>query len=115
MVVGLGLDYDVFFMEAVIEHFDRGAPPRLAVLRALAHTGNTICAAGVIMVLAFGALLLGATPALNQVAFLLCLGVLIDCFVTTKVVIPCCMALCPDRIFNQFWPRRPKALKVEIE
>ena len=78
-----------------------------AVVNALEHTGGTICAAGVIMALAFGALLVGHTPALNQIGFLLVLGVLVDCFVTTKLIIPCCMALIPDRA--NLWPRRAHA------
>ena len=105
IVVGLGLDYDVFFMESVVEQHDRGASTKQAVVNALEHTGGTICAAGVIMALAFGALLVGHTPALNQIGFVLVLGVLIDCFVTTKLIIPCCMALIPDSA--NLWPRRP--------
>mmetsp|Transcript_9673 Transcript_9673/g.29505 ORF Transcript_9673/g.29505 Transcript_9673/m.29505 type:complete len:251 (+) Transcript_9673:8-760(+) len=106
ILVGLGLDYDIFFMEAVVEHYDHGFSPRDAVVLALRHTGTTICVAGVIMFLAFGALLLGSTPILNQIGFLLCLGVLIDCFVTTKVIIPCAMAML-DLIPGDanFWPR----------
>ena len=107
IVVGLGLDYDVFFMESVVEQHDRGASTKQAVVNALEHTGGIICAAGVIMALAFGALLVGHTPALNQIGFVLVLGVLIDCFVTTKLIIPCCMALIPDRA--NLWPRRPHA------
>ena len=107
IVVGLGLDYDVFFMESVVEQHDRGASTKQAVVNALAHTGSTICAAGVIMALAFGALLVGHTPALNQIGFVLVVGVLIDCFVTTKLIIPCCMALIPDKA--NLWPRRPHA------
>ena len=35
----------------------------------------------------------------------ICLGVLIDCFVTTKVIIPALMALIPTSA--NFWPRKP--------
>ena len=105
IVVGLGLDYDVFFMESVIEQYDKGANAKEAVARGLAQTGNIICAAGVIMVVAFGSLLICKTPALNQIGLLLCLGVLIDCFVTTKVIIPALMALIPTSA--NFWPRKP--------
>jgi len=94
-------------MESVVEQHDRGARTKQAVVNALEHTGGTICAAGVIMALAFGALLVGHTPALNQIGFLLVLGVLVDCFVTTKLIIPCCMALIPDRA--NLWPRRAHA------
>jgi len=104
MVVGLGLDYDIFLTEAAIEFYDRGASPQEAVIAALHSTGNIICVAGVIMTLAFGALLVGKSAALNQLGFLLIVGVLIDCFITTKFVIPCVMALLPWNL--NFWPRR---------
>jgi len=104
IVVGLGLDYDIFLMESVIEFYDRGASPREALARALEETGNIICIAGVIMTLAFSALLVGASAVLNQIGYLLIVGVLIDCFVTTKVIIPCAMALLPGNL--NFWPRR---------
>eukprot|EP01050_Picozoa_sp_SAG11_P010195 SAG11_NODE_1008_length_6205_cov_3.939240_9_plen_97_part_00 len=74
ILVGLGLDYDIFLMDTVIEHYDVGADAKEAVLLALAHTGTIIVAAGLIMFLAFGAILLGTTPVLDQIAFLLCFG-----------------------------------------
>jgi len=36
------------------------------------------------MFLAFGALGASTTPVLNQLGFMLCVGVLLDCFITTK-------------------------------
>jgi len=110
IVVGLGLDYDVFLMESVVEHYDMGLSGREAMQHALAHTGCIISIAGIIMFLAFGALLLGSSPALQQIGFILCLGVLLDCFVTTKVIIPAVMALLScgagKRGDPNFWPRQ---------
>ena len=51
---------------------------------------------------AFGALLFSDSAALNQIGFLLIVGVLIDCFITTKIIIPTAMALLPCN----FWPRK---------
>jgi len=114
ILVGLGLDYDVFFMESVVEHFDAGYSSREAVVEALRHTGTIICVAGVIMFLAFGSLLIGASPMINQLAFHLCVGVLIDCFVTTKVIIPCAMAMLDLLPGNaNFWPRKPPPALTE--
>ena len=104
VVVGLGLDYDVFLMETVLEHVEGGMSANDAVLAALEQTGNLISAAGVIMIIAFAALLLGSTPVLYEIGFLLVIGVVIDCFVTTKFVIPCLMALMPSSA--NFWPRK---------
>ena len=39
--------------------------------------------AGIIMFLAFGAILFGTTPVLQQIAFMLSIGVLIDCLCVT--------------------------------
>jgi len=104
IVVGLGLDYDVFFIESCAEHVEAGVDVDRAVVAALKDTGNIISAAGVIMMLAFAPLLLGTTPALYQIGFLLTLGVVVDCFLTTKLIIPCLMGLVPGR-YN-FWPRK---------
>lgn len=89
----------------------RLAPPRLARAREAHETaralslqaGTIISAAGIVMFFAFGALLVSPTPVLNQVGFMLCVGVLIDCFVTTKITIPTLMALVPGNA--NFWPR----------
>mmetsp|Transcript_66403 Transcript_66403/g.110398 ORF Transcript_66403/g.110398 Transcript_66403/m.110398 type:complete len:867 (+) Transcript_66403:140-2740(+) len=107
VMIGLGLDYDVFFIESVVEHYDQGATSNEAVLRALQHTGGIISAAGIIMVLAFGALLIGSTPALNQIGFMLVIAVLVDCFLTTKIIIPSIMAAVEAVCKSQanFWPR----------
>jgi len=104
IVVGLGLDYDIFFMESVAEFYDEGYDSKTAVVKGLEQTGNVICVAGLIMFLAFGPLVLGDSPTLNQIGYLLCIGVLLDCFVTTKVIIPSAMALVPGD--GNFWPRR---------
>jgi len=102
VLVGLGLDYDIFLMDSVMEHWNMGKGGRAAVIEALDQAGTIISAAGIIMFLAFGALGASTTPVLNQLGFMLCSGVLLDCFITTKVTIPCLMALVPDDA--NFWP-----------
>mmetsp|Transcript_1548 Transcript_1548/g.4369 ORF Transcript_1548/g.4369 Transcript_1548/m.4369 type:complete len:913 (+) Transcript_1548:296-3034(+) len=105
VAVGLGLDYDVFLMESVMEHvLDGGLTVNAAVIAALEQTGGSIAAAGVVMVIAFAALMLSASPVLYELGFLLIFGVILDCFVTTKVIIPCFMAIIPERL--NFWPLR---------
>jgi len=103
MMIGLGLDYDIFYSERVVEEWEHGYSEKDAAARALAKTANVISAAGCIMVIAFGALLVSTTPSLNEMAFLLIVGVFIDCFVTTKIIIPCAMSLLGKL---NFWPRK---------
>ena len=102
---------DVFFMESAVEFYDEGYSGKQAVLKALEQTGNIICVAGVIMFLSFGALIVGKTAALNQIGYLMCVSVLLDCFVTTKLIIPAAMALIPDK-WN-FYPRVPTRALVK--
>jgi len=74
-----------------------------AALKALTSTANIISAAGMIMAIAFSSLLLCTTPTLNEIALLLIVGVLIDCFVTTKIIMPAAMYLLGR---YTFWPRK---------
>ena len=101
--VGLGLDYDILFSEAVLHAYEGGTRnAELAVDTARTETRTIISAAGVIMIVSFSPLLLSNTLLLNQVrqtntqcmslcwqvGFILIVGVFIDCFVTTLFVIP---------------------------
>lgn len=103
ILVGLGLDYDIFYTERVVEEREKGYSESEAAVRALAFTANTISAAGVIMVIAFMSLLLSSTPTLNEIAFLLIIGILVDCFITTKIAIPAGIALLCGK---HFWPNK---------
>eukprot|EP00658_Telonema_sp_P-2_P011521 TRINITY_DN14409_c0_g1_i1.p1 TRINITY_DN14409_c0_g1~~TRINITY_DN14409_c0_g1_i1.p1 ORF type:complete len:158 (+),score=33.52 TRINITY_DN14409_c0_g1_i1:75-548(+) len=103
IIVGLGLDYDIFYTERVHEEIHNGFSDTQAAVRALGFTANTISAAGLIMVMAFSALLVSSTASMNEISFLLIIGILCDCFVTTKFIIPSSMALMDG--FN-FWPSK---------
>jgi len=54
VLVGLGLDYDIFLMDSVMEHWQSGKDGKSAVVTSLDQAGTIISAAGVIMFLAFG-------------------------------------------------------------
>jgi len=101
VMVGLGLDYDVFLMESVKEARKNGLNDSEAVMSGLCQTGNIISVAGVVMLIAFSSILFSSTPALNQIAFLLLVALTIDCFITTKFIIPSAMAMLGKK---NFWP-----------
>ena len=85
ILIGLGLDYDIFYTEKVAEEREHGHGEKEASVRALAATANLISAAGAIMVVAFMSVLLSGTAALNEIAFMLTVGILIDCFIVRKL------------------------------
>ena len=101
-LVGVALDYDIFYTEAVLEECKPGVSSvKDAGIDALGKTANTITAAGLIMIIAFLPLLLSSTLVLRQIGFMATGGLFISAFWNTKVVMPLCLQLL-DRY--SFWP-----------
>ena len=103
VLVGLGLDYDVFLLTRVFEIRQAGATNSKSITKALVRSGNVITAAGLIMAIAFCGLLLNATGVLNQLACTLVACVLLDTLVVRTVLLPAIMALLGNL---NWWPRR---------
>jgi len=102
VIVGLGLDYDVFLISRILEYREKGYNDESSVLIGLYKTGGIITAAGVIMTVAFGGLLLSHTTALNQWAFYLAGAVLLDTFLIRTVLVPILMGYTGR---HSWWPR----------
>lgn len=98
ILVGLGLDYDIFLLTRIREYramgvADPGDDSASNVLMGLAQTGGVITAAGAIMAIAFLGLLFSGEPVLNQLSFLLVFSVLFDTLVVRSVLVPAMMTL----------------------
>ena len=105
IVVGLGLDYDIFFLARVHEYrFVGRLSDRDACVEAAARTGTVISSAAVIMAVAFSGLFFSTTTILNQAAFLLTCAVLFDAFVVRALVTPSLLAL--SGVYA-WWPSVP--------
>ena len=91
ILVGIALDYDIFFVGRVVEFKESGLSTRKSILAGMVETGTIITAAGVIQALAFFGLLLGDIPVLNQLSFYLLCGVLFDTFIVRTLVVPSVM------------------------
>jgi uncharacterized membrane protein YphA (DoxX/SURF4 family) len=103
VVLGLGLDYDIFLLGRVCEYHCQGYSDREAIANGVARTGPVITSAGIIMAIAFGGLILSDVPLLNQMALLLVLAVLIDTFFIRSLATPAVHA--PLGRIN-WWPRK---------
>mmetsp|Transcript_102478 Transcript_102478/g.142779 ORF Transcript_102478/g.142779 Transcript_102478/m.142779 type:complete len:1178 (+) Transcript_102478:175-3708(+) len=101
-LVGVALDYDIFYVEAVLEHCRSGSTPKEASLSALNQTANTITAAGIIMIIAFVPLLLSSTLVMRQIGFMAVAGLVISSGWSTKVVAPLWLQMLDS---CSFWPR----------
>jgi len=119
VIVGLGLDYDVFLTTRILEYRqqttstttmigeDGGGDYRInhtdSILLGFEQTGGIITYAGVIMFVAFGGLLWSECTVLNQFAFFLVSAVLLDTFVVRTVLVPIVLELCGEKW--GWWPR----------
>ncbi|GAB3591682.1 hypothetical protein GCM10027446_10430 [Angustibacter peucedani] len=101
-LVALGIDYSIFLMTRVREESVE-AGTRRGVLVGLAVTGGVITSAGVVLAATFGALSTIPILFLQQIAFLVAFGVLLDTLVVRSLLVP---ALVRDVGPRVWWPSR---------
>jgi len=101
ILVGLGLDYDVFLFSRVMEYRKLGYTNRASITKAIYRTGPIITAAGLIMAVAFGGLMLSRTIVMIQFGFMLCFAVLLDTFIVRTLLVPALLHLAGE--WN-WWP-----------
>jgi len=115
VMVGVGLDYNVFLLVRVQEFRQLGLPTSAAIANGLYKTGSIITAAGTIMAIAFCGLLFSAIPSLNQISLYLVVAVLFDTFVVRSLVVPgllsCLSTLHQDA---PWWPQKPTNTGVKF-
>eukprot|EP00040_Diaphanoeca_grandis_P037052 m.239504 g.239504 ORF g.239504 m.239504 type:complete len:890 (-) comp33745_c6_seq1:229-2898(-) len=103
ILVGLGLDYDVFLISRVVEYRKAGVSSRDAIICGTAMTGGIITAAGIIMGIAFAGLLFCNEAVLNELSFFLLIAVLIDTMVIRTMLVPAIMLLLGEA---NWWPTK---------
>lgn len=109
IIVGLGLDYDVFLISRVFEYRLLGYTDHAAAVKGICSTGYIITAAGLIMAVAFGGLFTSSELILNQAAFLLVFAVVLDTFVVRTLCVPALLGLTGSK---SWWPKElPPATK----
>jgi RND superfamily putative drug exporter len=96
ILFGLSMDYEVFLVTRIYEEWHRRRNNREAVVHGLAATGRTITAAAAIMVLVFGAFILGGERVIDLFGVGLASAVLIDALVVRSVLVPALMLMIGD-------------------
>jgi putative drug exporter of the RND superfamily len=96
ILFGLSMDYEVFLVTRIYEEWHRRGNNREAVVHGLAATGRTITAAAAIMVLVFGAFILGGERIIDLFGVGLASAVLIDALIVRSVLVPALMLLIGD-------------------
>jgi RND superfamily putative drug exporter len=97
ILFGLSMDYEVFLVSRIYEEWHRRGDNREAVNHGLAATGRTITAAAAIMVLVFGAFVLGGERIIELFGVGLAGAVLLDAVIVRSVLVPAVMMLFGDR------------------
>jgi RND superfamily putative drug exporter len=93
IVFGLSMDYQVFLVSRIYEEWHRRGDNREAVTHGLAATGRTITAAAAIMVLVFGAFILGGERVIELFGLGLAGAVFLDALIVRSVLVPGLMLL----------------------
>jgi RND superfamily putative drug exporter len=93
ILFGLSMDYEVFLVTRIFEEWHRRRDNAAAVTHGLAATGRTITAAAAIMVLVFGAFVLGGERVIELFGVGLASAVLLDAVIVRSVLVPAVMLM----------------------
>jgi RND superfamily putative drug exporter len=102
VLFGLSMDYHVFLLSRVREHYDITGNNTESVAVGLQSTAKIITGAALIMVAVFGGFASGRLVMFQQMGFGLGAAVLIDATIIRSILVPSAMALLGDR--NWYMP-----------
>ena len=100
VLFGLAMDYEVFLVSAMREHYARHRDATEAIRAGARNSGRVVVAAAVIMVIVFASFLFSHDPNVMPIALALAFGVLIDAFVVRLTLVPAVLKLLGDRAWQ---------------
>ncbi|MFL5759535.1 MAG: MMPL family transporter [Thermomicrobiales bacterium] len=103
VLFGLSMDYHVFLLSRIREHYDLTQRNEESVAVGLQSTGRIITGAALIMVAVFGSFASGRLVDIQQMGFGLGAAVLIDATIVRSILVPAAMKLLGDK--NWYMPR----------
>ena len=102
VLFGLSMDYHVFLLSRIKEHYDLTGRNAESVAVGLQATAKIITGAALIMVAVFAGFAAGRLTGLQQVGFGLGVAVLLDATIVRSILVPASMTLLGDR--NWYFP-----------
>jgi putative drug exporter of the RND superfamily len=97
ILFGLSMDYEVFLLTQVHEHYKEHSDPTRAVVEGLANTGRVITSAALIMVFVFGSFILNGDPTVKEFGVGLAVAIAIDATIVRCLLVPAVMVLLRGR------------------
>jgi RND superfamily putative drug exporter len=114
VLFGLSMDYQVFLLSRIHEHYTRTGDTREAIVAGVGSTARLITGAALIIIVVFIGFATGKLVAFQQMGFGVAVALLVDATLVRMVVIPSAMGLLGDR--NWYLPRALRWLpRMEIE
>lgn len=104
ILMGLGLDYDIFLVSRIKEYCQAGMTDKDAIAHALHHTSTIITSCGLVMAAAFSSLMFSNIWHINELGFAFTLSILIDATFVRLILVPSIMILLEK--FNWTGPKR---------
>ncbi|MHC1681134.1 MAG: MMPL family transporter [Methanomassiliicoccales archaeon] len=93
MLMGIGIDYNIFILTRIREEIHKGKDTKEAVVDAVDWTGGIITALALIMAGAFGAMMLSSNAMLQEFGFALTVAILLDAMVVRTYIVPAALAV----------------------
>ena len=93
ILFGLSMDYEVFLLTQIQEHYKESRDPTKAVVDGLASTGRVITSAALIMVCVFSSFVLTDDAVIKQFGVGLAVAIAIDATVVRCLFVPAIMTL----------------------
>jgi len=97
ILFGLSMDYEVFLLTQMKEHFKETGDARAAVVQGLANTGRVITSAAAIMVCVFTSFVLVEDPVVKEFGIGLAVAIAIDATLVRCLLVPAVMTLLGER------------------
>ena len=97
ILFGLSMDYEVFLVTQIKEHYDETKDNLGSVVDGLANTGKIITSAALIMFCVFAAFVASGDPTVKQFGVGLATAILIDATIVRCLLVPSLMILMGER------------------
>lgn len=93
VLFGLAMDYEMFLVSRMREHYVKQGDPRAAIDVGFQQSAPVVVAAATIMLSVFAAFIPNGTSTIRPIAFGLAVGVAVDAFVVRMTLVPAVLAL----------------------
>ncbi|UCE81462.1 MAG: MMPL family transporter [Methanobacteriota archaeon] len=93
MLMGIGMDYNVFILTRIREEKHKGKSNRDAIVDSLDWTGGIITALAIIMGSAFSMMMISSTMMLREMGFALAFAIMLDAMVVRTYIVPAMMTI----------------------